>query len=103
MQYAYNWGRSRLQTEHDRFDYAARRIEHLPEKFIQASCIAGDLYHWKGKIRGPLCSCYRGGNFFVDIRIPDDYPTEPPYMRFATKIFHPNIDSKSGEIWLDVL
>ena len=39
----------------------------------------------------------------VDIRIPDDYPTDPPLVRFATKILHPNVDSENGNIRLDIL
>ena len=35
--------------------------------------------------------------------IPEDYPTDPPNIRFATKILHPNVDPKTGEISLDVL
>ena len=62
-----------------------------------------DLYHWYGRILGPLGSCYYGGTFFVDIVIPDDYPNDPPFVRFVTKMWHPNIDSETGLIRLDIL
>ena len=39
----------------------------------------------------------------MDIIIPDDYPTDPPLFRFATKIWHPNICSEKGNIHLDIL
>jgi len=44
--------------------------------------------------------------FFLFSRFthPDDqYPFAPPRMRFATKVWHPNISSASGAICLDIL
>lgn len=43
-----------------------------------------------------------GGNFKLELFLPDDYPMVPPKIRFLTKIFHPNVD-KLGRICLDVL
>ena len=46
---------------------------------------------------------YEGGIFYVDIKIPDEYPFKPPIMKFETKIWHPNISSVTGAICLDIL
>eukprot|EP01117_Protostelium_nocturnum_P012935 TRINITY_DN4792_c0_g1_i1.p1 TRINITY_DN4792_c0_g1~~TRINITY_DN4792_c0_g1_i1.p1 ORF type:complete len:157 (+),score=38.03 TRINITY_DN4792_c0_g1_i1:46-516(+) len=62
-----------------------------------------DLLHWKGLIHGPPGTPYESGIFQLDITIPTQYPLEPPRVRFATKVFHPNVHFKSGEICLDVL
>jgi len=62
-----------------------------------------DLRHLKGKINGPESTCYEGGIFEIDIRIPKQYPFEPPKMKFTTKIWHPNISSQTGAICLDIL
>mmetsp|Transcript_24033 Transcript_24033/g.39495 ORF Transcript_24033/g.39495 Transcript_24033/m.39495 type:complete len:103 (-) Transcript_24033:211-519(-) len=35
--------------------------------------------------------------------IPDQYPLSPPNCKFVTKIFHPNVHFKTGEICLDIL
>ena len=43
------------------------------------------------------------GTFIIDINIPDDYPYNPPKMKFRTKIWHPNVSSQTGAICLDVL
>ena len=48
-------------------------------------------------------TCYQGGEFIIDIVIPDDYPFKPPKMKFDTKIWHPNISSVTGAICLDIL
>ncbi len=52
-----------------------------------------DLRHWTGMLYGPLDTCYQGGIFYVDILFPPDYPFKPPKMKFANKIWHPNISS----------
>ncbi|KAK5000327.1 Ubiquitin-conjugating enzyme E2 1 [Elasticomyces elasticus] len=62
-----------------------------------------DLTHFRGVFAGPPDTPYEGGNYYVDIRIPGDYPFKPPEMRFITRIWHPNISSVTGAICLDTL
>jgi ubiquitin-conjugating enzyme (huntingtin interacting protein 2) len=38
-----------------------------------------------------------------DIVIPESYPFQPVKMKFATKVYHPNVSSASGAICLDIL
>ncbi|PWA50244.1 ubiquitin-conjugating enzyme 27 [Artemisia annua] len=56
-----------------------------------------------GTITGPVGTPYEGGTFKIDIDLPGGYPFEPPKMKFATKVWHPNISSQSGAICLDIL
>ena len=70
---------------------------------IQVKLVNNDIKHWKGRIKGPIDTCYAGGIFDVDIVIPNDYPFKPPKMKFDTKIWHPNISSVTGAICLDIL
>eukprot|EP00298_Acanthocystis_sp_HF-20_P027819 c614_g1_i1.p1 GENE.c614_g1_i1~~c614_g1_i1.p1 ORF type:complete len:168 (+),score=51.48 c614_g1_i1:23-505(+) len=58
---------------------------------------------WTGYIIGPTDSPFENGKFEIEIRVPANYPMAAPTVRFITKIFHPNIHSKTGEVCLDIL
>ena len=73
-----------------------KSLQESPEFSIQ---VESDL-EWKAKIKGPLQSPYEGGLFTILIIFPPDYPFKPPHVTFATKIYHPNISSSSGEVCL---
>jgi ubiquitin-conjugating enzyme (huntingtin interacting protein 2) len=70
---------------------------------ITADLVDNKFTHWKGTITGPDDTPYQGGVFVVDIKIGDQYPFQPPKMRFDTKIWHPNVSSQTGAICLDIL
>nr|KAJ3417740.1 hypothetical protein HK105_000854 [Polyrhizophydium stewartii] len=79
--------------------------------------VEDNLCHLKGVFIGPADTVYEGGEFVVDIQIPDEYPFRPPkvrgnaacfwippgadpvclQMKFDTPIYHPNISSQTGE------
>ena len=42
-------------------------------------------------IFGPIGSCYEGGVFEYEVRLPDDYPFKPPKFKAVTRLFHPEV------------
>ena len=86
----------RLKKEYENIDSDANsNISANPISF-------DDLYLWSGIILGPKDTPYEDGIFKLDIKIPKEYPFRPPKVKFITKIYHPNINSK-GDICLDIL
>lgn len=67
---------------------------------VQATQIGNSERHLLGTIIGSQGTPYEGGVFDIDIVIPQQYPFEPPKMKFITKIWHPNISSQTGAICL---
>ncbi|KAF1837822.1 UBC-like protein, partial [Decorospora gaudefroyi] len=57
-----------------------------------------DIYEWTGFIRGVQHHYYENGTFGLHIQFTDDYPDEPPKIHFTTKIYHPNVDNRTGAI-----
>jgi ubiquitin-conjugating enzyme (huntingtin interacting protein 2) len=64
-----------------------------PHGDVQLEVVKDDLNHLRGSFMGPPDTPYEGGKYFVDIRIPSDYPFRPPVMKFETKLWHPNVSS----------
>lgn len=48
-----------------------------------------------GSFPAPPDTPYAGGQYEVEVEIPDTYPFKPPKMRFITKIWHPNVSSQT--------
>eukprot|EP01083_Nonionella_stella_P123236 371305_1 len=61
------------------------------------------LFRWIAYLRGPPDTPFRGRYFKLRLHVSSNYPMEPPKVYFETKIFHPNVHFKTGEICLDIL
>ncbi|KAI4643961.1 uncharacterized protein J4E78_009742 [Alternaria triticimaculans] len=58
----------------------------------------GDIFEWTGTLHGLSASPYEGGTFAFHIQFTDEYPEAPPKLNFTTKIYHPNVDARTGVV-----
>ena len=61
-----------------------------------------DLFHWSVIFEGPQDTLYEGGFFKALLKFPEDYPNNPPDMKFVTEMWHPNI-YPDGKVWISIL
>ncbi|GJP32584.1 hypothetical protein CLOM_g17202 [Closterium sp. NIES-68] len=86
--------RSRLFKE---LKEAQREARGSADADINLSCDESNIYRWTAVIKGPADTPYYGGQFTLTINVPQQYPLVPPQVRFATKVFHPNVHFKVSQ------
>ncbi|XP_010421434.1 PREDICTED: protein PEROXIN-4-like isoform X2 [Camelina sativa] len=84
-------------------EYKEVQREKVADPDIQLVCDDTNIFKWTALIKGPSETPYEGGVFQLAFAVPEPYPLQPPQVRFLTKIFHPNVHFKTGEICLDIL
>ena len=61
-----------------------------------------DYYKWTVCFTGPEDTIYEGGLFKAILTFPEDFPQNPPEMKFITEMWHPNI-YKDGRVCISIL
>lgn len=59
-------------------------------------------FTWRVALTGPIDSPYEGGIFTALLSFPEDFPNNPPEMRFICPIFHPNV-YPDGKVCISIL
>ena len=60
------------------------------------------MFVWTVVFEGPSDTLYEGGFFKAKLTFPQDYPNNPPEMKFLTKMWHPNIYA-DGRVCISIL
>ena len=88
---------------------AARRLQRDLMKLQQdaqdqfsASPEDDDIMKWTGVVLGPADTPWEGGIFNLSLEFTEEYPQQPPKVKFLTSVFHPNV-YQDGAICLDTL
>ena len=61
-----------------------------------------DYYKWSVLFNGPDDTIFEGGFFKAILTFPEDFPQNPPEMKFITEMFHPNI-YPDGRVCISIL
>lgn len=78
-------------------------LSKTPPEGIHVVINEEDITDVQAIIDGPAGTPYSNGYFRVKLLLSKSFPSVPPKAFFTTKIFHPNVDIKSGEICVNTL
>ena len=92
-----------LQLDLVRFCYLCNLIfDFLTLKKKSFAVKEENYFEWEAAITGPEGTVFEDGVFVARLMFPQDYPLNPPTMRFTSKIFHPNI-YPDGRVCISIL
>lgn len=74
---------------------------NLPKTCVTEFPDSDDLLNFK-LIISPDEGFYKDGRFVFNFRVGSNYPHEPPKVKCATQVYHPNIDLE-GNVCLNIL
>ncbi|KAH6571156.1 hypothetical protein BASA50_007862 [Batrachochytrium salamandrivorans] len=94
---------SRLQKELRECQSLVGQGDHSEGRVVLHPDPDGDLFLWSATLYGSADSPYADGRFELSIQVPSNYPFHPPIIHFVTRVCHPNVHIKTGEICLDLL
>ena len=93
---------------------AARRLSKEAKSIVQNKCLSHIIKYarpidaerpmliWEACIFGPRGTPYEDGSYRLSITFPDNYPYDPPKIRFMTRIYHAHITTEN-DIELNIM
>ena len=85
-------------------DHASLHTAGLPPNYLfPPSSEPDDLTQLNVLLAGPQGTPYANGLWRLQLKIPADYPKNPPKAAFRTRIWHPNVEEKTGSVCVDTL
>lgn len=75
-----------------------RNIQRDPVDGCLIEASNDNLFNWQATLRGSVGTPFEGGKFVVNIHYPQTYPLHQPIYTFATKLYHPNVESNTGVV-----
>lgn len=61
-----------------------------------------DFFHWKCEVPGKDGTVWEGGVYPIDIKFPQNFPTEAPLCYFPVGFTHPNV-FENGQVCLSLI
>ncbi|KAL8147405.1 ubiquitin-conjugating enzyme E2 22-like isoform X2 [Apium graveolens] len=80
-----------------------KNLDETPPEGIKVGVNDDDFSTIFADIDGPAGTPYENGVFRMKLILGHDFPHSPPAGYFLTKIFHPNVAPKNGEICVNTL
>jgi ubiquitin-conjugating enzyme E2 G1 len=74
-----------------------------PSEYFSCGLMEDNLFKWRVTILGRGGGVYDGGMFPCELTFPAEFPQMPPELRFMCPMWHPNIDSSTGEVCISIL
>ena len=79
-----------------------KRLVEDPPDGISAAPVGDNILLWNALICGTNETPVEDGTFKLTIQFNEEYPKEPPVVKFLSKMFHPNIVEEDGQVGLDI-
>ena len=56
------------------------------------------MFVWDVTMKRPDNTPYAGGTFVLRLTFPTQYPFKPPTLTFQTTVYHPSVQTATGEV-----